>query len=83
MSDLLWQKTGVAVDARIMQFLAGDDVLLDREFFLYDIAASEAHLEGLAHIGIISEDERHELMVELENLAWDFRNGRFVLDEKS
>ena len=39
MSDLLWQKPGVAVDARIMQFLAGDDVLLDREFFAHDIAA--------------------------------------------
>ena len=33
MSDLLWQKDGVAVDARIMRFLAGDDVVLDREFF--------------------------------------------------
>ena len=37
MSDLLWQKPGVAVDARIQAFLAGDDVLLDREFFLHDI----------------------------------------------
>ena len=32
MSDLLWQKPGVAVDAQIQAFLAGDDVLLDREF---------------------------------------------------
>ena len=27
MSDLLWQKPGVAVDAQIQAFLAGDDVL--------------------------------------------------------
>ena len=40
MSGLLWQKKGVAVDARIMRFLAGDDVVLDREFFAYDITAS-------------------------------------------
>ena len=39
MSDLLWQKDGVAVDARIMRFLAGDDVVLDREFFVHDISA--------------------------------------------
>ena len=26
MSDLLWQKPGVAVDAEIQRFLAGDDV---------------------------------------------------------
>ena len=34
MSELLWQKPGVAVDAQIQAFLAGDDVILDREFFL-------------------------------------------------
>ena len=43
MSDLLWQKPGVTVDAGIQKFLAGDDVILDREFFLHDIAASKAH----------------------------------------
>ena len=32
MSDLLWQKPGVKVDARIQAFLAGEDVILDREF---------------------------------------------------
>ena len=48
MSDLLWQKPGVKVDARIQRFLAGDDVILDREFFLHDIAASRAHAEGPA-----------------------------------
>ncbi|HIY70157.1 MAG TPA: argininosuccinate lyase, partial [Candidatus Luteimonas excrementigallinarum] len=54
MSDLLWQKPGVAVDAKIQAFLAGDDVLLDREFFLHDIRASRAHAQGLARIGILS-----------------------------
>ena len=28
MSDLLWQKPGIAVDAQIQAFLAGDDVIL-------------------------------------------------------
>ena len=57
MSDLLWQKPGVAVDAGIQAFLAGDDVLLDRAFFLHDIAASTAHAEGLQRIGILTVDE--------------------------
>lgn len=57
MADLLWQKPGVAVDAQIQTFLAGDDVILDREFFLHDIAASAAHAQGLQHIGILSADE--------------------------
>ena len=49
MADLLWQKPGVAVDVQIQSFLAGDDVILDREFFLHDIAASAAHAQGLQH----------------------------------
>jgi len=80
MSDLLWQKPGVAVDAEIQAFLAGDDVILDREFFLHDIAASKAHAEGLAGIGILSADELAGLLRELDALATDFRSGAFVLD---
>ncbi|HSE11119.1 MAG TPA: lyase family protein, partial [Rudaea sp.] len=82
MSDLLWQKPGVAVDARIMQFLAGDDVLLDREFFLHDLVASKAHVAGLERIGIINADEALALARELDALAGDFRSGAFVLDAR-
>ncbi len=82
MSDLLWQKAGVATNQRIMRFLAGDDVVLDREFFLHDISASKAHVEGLANIGVVSADEAAALKRELDVLAEDFRNGAFVLDER-
>ena len=82
MSDLLWQKPGVEVDARIQAFLAGDDVLLDREFFLHDIAASQAHAEGLQRIGVLSADELAGIVRELGALAEDFRSGGFVLDER-
>ena len=82
MSDLLWQKAGVATNERIMRFLAGDDVLLDREFFLHDIAASKAHVEGLANIGVVGADEAAALARELDALAEDFRRGDFVLDDR-
>jgi len=82
MTNLLWQKPGVAVDAQIQRFLAGDDVILDREFFLHDIQASKAHAEGLQHIGILSADELAGLRVELDTLAADWRAGSFVLDEQ-
>ena len=80
MTTLLWQKPGVAVDAQIQRFLAGDDVILDREFFLHDITASTAHAEGLQHIGILSADELAALKRELAQLAEDFSSGAFVLD---
>ncbi|VXB68754.1 Argininosuccinate lyase [Luteimonas sp. 9C] len=82
MSNLLWQKPGVAVDTQIQAFLAGDDVILDREFFLHDIAASAAHAEGLQRVGILSGDELDGLKRELATLADDFRSGAFVLDER-
>jgi len=82
MSDLLWQKPGVAVDTRIQAFLAGDDVVLDREFFLHDIAASRVHAEGLQRIGILSTDELAGIGRELDALADEFRDGAFVLDER-
>ncbi len=82
MADLLWQKPGVEVDARIQAFLAGDDVLLDREFFLHDVAASRAHAEGLQRIGMLGDDELPALLRELDLLADDFRSGAFVLDQR-
>ncbi|MCD9033069.1 argininosuccinate lyase [Luteimonas sp. Y-2-2-4F] len=82
MTSLLWQKPGVAVDAQIQAFLAGDDVILDREFFLHDIAASRAHAQGLQRIGILSTGELQALEAQLDALAEDFRSGAFVLDAR-
>jgi argininosuccinate lyase len=81
-TDLLWQKPGVRVEAEIQRFLAGDDVLLDREFFLHDIAASRVHAQGLHRIGIVDDAEIEGLLRELDVLADDARAGRFVLDER-
>jgi len=82
MMSLLWQKPGIAVDAAIQAFLAADDVVLDREFFLHDLAASRAHAEGLQHVGILSSDELTALKSELAVLADDFKNGEFILDAR-
>jgi len=82
MPDLLWQKPGVAVDAAIQAFLAGDDVLLDREFFPHDIVASRVHAQGLRRIGLLSASELAGLERELDALAADFGSGNFVLDER-
>lgn len=82
MTEPLWQKSATRIDAKIMRFLAGDDVILDREFFLHDIAASRAHVDGLANIGVVTPNERDAIARELDALAEDFRSGQFVLDER-
>jgi len=82
MSDPLWKKPGTRIDADIMHFMAGEDVVLDRQLFLYDIRASAAHVQGLARIGILDAEEERTLLGELNALAEDFERGEFVLDEK-
>lgn len=82
MSGLLWQKDGVEVDAALQGFLAGEDVALDRTFFLHDVAASRAHAEGLRRIGLLDDAELAALSSGLDALAAAFRDGSFVLDER-
>ncbi len=88
MTDLLWQKPGVALDERIQRFCAGDDVLHDRALILYDIQASIAHVKGLARIGmlhtelkILSLDEAGLIVDELLQLADEIKAGSYVLDQ--
>ena len=82
MTQPLWQKAGVKIDPRIMKFLAGDDVLLDRELLPHDIEASRAHVEGLQRVGVLSTDEAAALDCELVALAADVASGSFVLDAR-
>lgn len=79
---LLWQKAGVEVDAAIQRFLAGEDVVLDRQLLGYDIRASRAHAEGLGRVGILAADEVAALCAELDRLAVEVASGEFVLDQR-
>ncbi len=80
MAGLMWAKEGIATDAEVVDFLAGDDVLLDRELFLFDIRATKAHARGLGRIGLLASAEVNAMMDELDALAQDFRTGAFILD---
>lgn len=81
-TNLLWQSSGASTDAAIMRFLAGEDVILDRELLPFDIQASRAHVSGLARIGILTADEASALDVALAELADEVECGRFVLDDR-
>lgn len=82
MSDVLWAKPGVDIDADIQRFLAGDDVILDREFIRYDVRASAAHAEGLQRIGVLTTDELAAILRELASFDADVASGAFVLDAR-
>ncbi len=78
----IWQKEGSSVDERILRFTAGEDVILDRTIFRYDIQASRAHVEGLSRIDVLDDAQRDALLEALEELDAKFVAGEFVLDER-
>jgi len=84
MSDPLWKKTGqtTIVPAAVMRFLAGQDVVLDRELLPFDIRASQAHARGLARIGLLEMDDAEAMCRELDALLESFEQGDFVLDAR-
>lgn len=82
MSAPIWQKTKQAViDDSIMHYMASDDVELDKQIILFDIQASKAHVKGLLAIDIISQKESQQLLAGLEQLASEYANGAFELNE--
>jgi len=83
MSDFLWQGAeGLDVDQTISAFTAGEDVVLDRVLFPFDIRATAAHVRGLQRIGIISGNECDRLCALLDSLLAEFGQGQFVLDRR-
>ena len=83
MSKYLWQSDADGyIDKTIMDFMAGEDVVLDRKLFPYDIRATAAHVRGLERIDILNSDESESLCALLDELLHDFEAGKFVLDER-
>jgi argininosuccinate lyase len=82
MSDPIWKKSGKSAgpDAQVMEFLAGEDVVLDRELLLFDMQASAAHAMGLSRIGIFTDEENARVQAALRQLGEEFRSGERVLD---
>ena len=83
MNKYLWQSdTGRQIDETIMEFMAGEDVVLDRELFPFDIRATAAHVRGLERIDILNKDESATLCGLLDDLLKEFKAGDFILDER-
>jgi argininosuccinate lyase len=83
MKKYLWKDDDArGIDESIMEFTAGEDVLLDRQLFPFDIRATMAHVRGLARIGIVETEESRTLLELLEQLLEEFEAGTFILDQR-
>ena len=76
----LWDK-GYSTDKKIDHFTVGNDRELDLVLAKYDIIASIAHAQMLGKIGILTSDETHLLVKELENIALEVKDGTFKIED--
>ena len=84
MSEPIWKKQGQGQgpNEAVMRFLAGEDVLLDRQLIEFDIRASQAHVRGLGMIGLLSDAEVDKLLTGLDTIAVDLAAGELQLDAR-
>ncbi|MGJ8662643.1 MAG: argininosuccinate lyase [Marinicella sp.] len=80
--SVLWSGEEQAMDNEVMNYMAGDDVELDQSFLLYDIQGTQAHLVGLAEIGVITKDELEQFSFALKALKTAYLDKTFVLDQR-
>jgi argininosuccinate lyase len=83
MTAPIWQKNSKAmIDQTIMDFMAGEDIILDQQLIGYDIQASKAHVNGLNSINILSNEETEKLQNQLDQLLIVIDEKTFVLDAR-
>ena len=75
----IWNK-GYTIDNAVEKFTVGNDRVLDLDIARYDILASKAHANMINDIGIITEDERSKLIIELDNLLESVENNTFTIE---
>jgi argininosuccinate lyase len=76
----LWQKDQESIDKRFERFTIGQDYILDLELATYDIQASKAHVNMLASIALLTNDEQAQLISGLDAIATQIEQGEFVIE---
>lgn len=69
-----------ATDARVEAF--GESVSYDRRLYQHDIRGSVAHAEMLAAVGVLTDDEKHQIVEGLTQIGWEIQAGRFEFKQE-
>jgi argininosuccinate lyase len=70
----LWDK-GTPLDARVLEFTAGEDFVLDNRLVRYDVRASIAHAEMLHTQGLLSAQDLHAIRAALTAIGEEHARG--------
>jgi argininosuccinate lyase len=68
-----------ATDRRVEKFT--ESVSFDRRLYAHDIRGSIAHAHMLSKVGILTDDERHQIVTGLEQIGQEIATGRFEFRE--
>jgi len=74
----LWDK-GLGLDERVLRYTAGEDHLLDGRLVPFDVQASIAHAEMLAHTGQLSDADRDLICEGLKALEQSHAQGEWSI----
>ena len=80
MSNTLWSKGTKATDL-VENFTVGNDRILDLRLAEYDVKGSKAHITMLESIGLLTGQELELLSKELDIIAAEIADGKFVLED--
>jgi argininosuccinate lyase len=72
----LWDK-GNSLDARVLEYTAGDDHALDNRLVAYDIRASIAHAEMLGEQKLLSPSDLEAIRAALTAIGEEHRHGKW------
>ena len=79
--NYLWSdQDNQSIDDELMDFMAGQDIVLDKHLFVFDIVATQAHIGGLKTVNILTQTEYRQLHDCLSELKGLYEKGKFVLD---
>ena len=70
----LWDK-GAPLDARVLDYTAGEDCELDNRLVAYDVRASSAHAATLHQAGLLSDADLAALQLALEEIGAEHARG--------
>src|SRR5689334_2360788 len=75
----LWDK-GAPLDARVLEYTAGEDYALDERLVPYDVRASIAHAEMLCAQKLLSDADLSAIRTGLEALADEHAKGLWHIE---